>query len=237
MSLFFGPGEQMVLAAQGNGPDCSLHGVGVEFDPAVIEESGEPALDELAKVYARFTDGFDTLELRTARRLLQENSKTLCLFRPKYSLLCRQKFPVLDPRRPGLKWRKAGTYGLLRPSGPNCIAEFPVKFPVSGDFPAEKGSTATASTANHPNGRFSASGNEQFLPTFPALVVMRRQSACLFLGPFPWSRAFSAFSLRASFWGMSSNPGNRDDRYASITATKLSRQSPRSLYPVISFPQ
>ena len=39
-----GPGEQMVLAAKGNRSDRPLDRIGVELDPAVVEEAAESLL-------------------------------------------------------------------------------------------------------------------------------------------------------------------------------------------------
>ena len=38
-----GAGEEMILAAERNGTDGAFDGVGVDFDAAVVEETGEPA--------------------------------------------------------------------------------------------------------------------------------------------------------------------------------------------------
>jgi hypothetical protein len=50
-----GAGEQGVLAVEGDGTDGALDHVGIDLDPAVVEEDGKPG-PELEGVADRFSD-------------------------------------------------------------------------------------------------------------------------------------------------------------------------------------
>ena len=94
------------------------------------------------------------------------------LFVPFNSLLSCFKFAVPAQLTSDAVRRKALFRCTFLPSWPLVGSQIPVKFPDNSEFAVEKGSRWTAPTASHPCGMFSVGGRDEFLPTFPVVVLV-----------------------------------------------------------------